>query len=134
MLRAGFIGFGRMGITHFSILNTHPSVKIVAVCDQSKTMLNILKKYVDVKVYTNYHEMIAEAELDFVVLSTPTDSHSEIIRVAVDNNLHTFVEKPFALTSFAGQENLAQLKNDSLVNQVGYVNRFNHTKCEGIVI
>ena len=38
MLRAGFIGFGRMGITHFSILNTHPAVKIVAICDPSKSM------------------------------------------------------------------------------------------------
>ena len=33
MLKAGFIGFGRMGITHFSILNSHHSVKIVEVCD-----------------------------------------------------------------------------------------------------
>ena len=106
MLRGGFIGFGRMGITHFSILNTHPSVKIVAVCDQSKTMLNIFKKYVDVEVYADYQKMIDEAELDFVVISTPTDSHSEIIKVAIDNNLHTFVEKPFALTSIAGQETL----------------------------
>ena len=82
------------------------------------------------EVYSDYHEMIAEAELDFVVISTPTDSHSEIIKVAIDNNLHTFVEKPFALTSIAGQETLAHLKNDTLVNQVGYVNRFNEVFME----
>ena len=58
MLRAGFIGFGRMGVTHFSILNTHPSVKIAAVSDQSKTMLSILKKYMDVEIYSDYKEMI----------------------------------------------------------------------------
>jgi len=46
MLRAGFIGFGRMGITHFSILNTHPSVNVVAICEQSRTMLSILKKHI----------------------------------------------------------------------------------------
>ena len=46
MLRAGFIGMGRMGITHFSILNIHPSVEIVAVADQSKILMNILKKYI----------------------------------------------------------------------------------------
>ena len=130
MFRAGFIGFGRMGITHFSILNTHPSVKIAAICDQSSTMLNILRKYVDVGIYTDYRKMIEDAALDFVVISTPTDSHSEIIKVAIDNNLHTFAEKPFALTIAEGRETLAHLKDKPLVNQVGYVNRFNEVFME----
>jgi predicted dehydrogenase len=130
MLRCGFIGFGRMGITHFSILNTHPSVKIAAVCDQSTTMLNILKKYVDIEIHSDYRKMINTANLDFVVISTPTDSHSEIIRYAIDNSLHTFVEKPFALTASDGEETLAHLPNDTLINQVGYVNRFNEVFME----
>ncbi|OEU47757.1 MAG: hypothetical protein BA866_00145, partial [Desulfobulbaceae bacterium S5133MH15] len=130
MLRAGFIGFGRMGITHFSILNTHPLVEIVAVCDQSSTMLNMLKKYVGVDSYSDYRKMISEAGLDFVVISTPTDSHSEIIRVAMDNNLHTFSEKPFALNGAEGQNTLTHLEGKALVNQVGYVNRFNEVFIE----
>lgn len=130
MLKAGFIGMGRMGITHFSILNNHPSVKVVAVCDRSKSMLNILKKYVDVGVYPDYRKMIDEAALDFVIISTPTDSHSEIIKAAINNNLHIFVEKPFAMTAADGRETLAHLENKPLVNQVGYVNRFNEVFME----
>jgi len=125
MLRAGFIGFGRMGITHFSILNTHPLVEIAAICDRSSTMLNTLKKYTGIRIYSDYLEMINREALNFVVISTPSDSHSEIIRVAIDNNLHTFTEKPFALTAAEGQETLEHLDNKLLVNQVGYVNRFN---------
>lgn len=130
MLRAGFIGFGRMGITHFSILNTHPSVKIVAVSDKSKTMLSILRKYMDVEIYSDYKEMLNSSKLDFVVISTPSDSHTLLIKNAIDNNLHIFVEKPFALTSADGQEALAELGNKPLVNQVGYVNRFNEVFME----
>ena len=130
MHRAGFIGFGRMGVTHFSILNTHPSVKIAAVSDQSKTMLSILQKYLDVEIYSDYKEMINRSRLDFVVISTPSDSHSLLIKTAIDNNLHIFVEKPFALTSADGQETLAKLGNKPLVNQVGYVNRFNEVFME----
>ena len=124
MLKAGFIGFGRMGITHFSILNTHPSVEIAGMCDQSGTMLNMVKKYVGVEVYSDYRKMIAEIPLDFVIISTPPNSHSEIIRFAIDNNIHTFTEKPFALTVADGQQTFAHLENKPLVNQVGYVNRF----------
>ena len=130
MLRAGFIGFGRMGITHFSILNTHPLVNIAAVCDRSSTMLNTIKKYTGIRIYSDYREMINKEALDFVVISTPSDSHTEIIQSAVDNNLHTFTEKPFALTAAEGRETLEHLDNKTLVNQVGYVNRFNEVFME----
>ncbi len=130
MLKAGFIGFGRMGITHFSILNTHPSVKIVSVCDQSNTMMNILKKYVGIAVYHDYRKMLSETKLDFVIISTPADSHSEIIKAAIENNLHVFVEKSFTLTASEGLEAIGYLQDRSLVNQVGYVNRFNEVFME----
>ena len=104
MLKAVFIGFGRMGITHFSILNSHPSVEIVAVCDASRTMLNILKKYVDVTVFTNYKKMLDEKELDFLVISTPADSHAEMIKAGLAIGLHIFVEKPFTLNTSQGKE------------------------------
>lgn len=130
MLKAGLIGFGRMGITHMSILNAHPAVKICAVCDQSSTMLNILNKYVDFSVYQDYRKMIADNGLDFVVISTPSDSHSEIINYCIDKNLHIFTEKPFGMTTEEGKKSLELLKGKNLVNQVGYVNRFNEVFME----
>ena len=125
MLRAGFIGFGRMGITHFSILNSHPEVRIEAVCDASATMLNILKSYVPVKTYTNAQEMLDSEKLDFVVVSTPSDSHGALVLDAVKRNLHVFAEKPFVLSIEEGEKILTQLHEKTVVNQVGYVNRFN---------
>ncbi len=130
MLKAGFIGFGRMGITHFSILNNHPSVKITCVCDQSRTMLKILKKYLDITTYSDHKEMIEKEHLDFVVISTPSNSHAEIIRYALDHNLHIFTEKPLALTEKEGREIVDKIEGRNLVNQVGYVNRFNEVFME----
>ena len=96
MLKAGFIGFGRMGITHYSILNSHPSVKVSAIADTSKTMRGLLSKYLETKTYSDYRKMIEEAALDFVVISTPTDSHAEVIDFAIEKGLHVFAEKPLA--------------------------------------
>jgi predicted dehydrogenase len=124
VLKAGFIGFGRMGITHFSILNSHPSVEIIAVCDASKTMLKILKKYVDVAVFTNYEKMLDEMDLDFLIISTPADSHAEIVKAGIAKNLSIFVEKPFTLNTAQGKEILALSRAPMQVNQVGYVCRF----------
>jgi scyllo-inositol 2-dehydrogenase (NADP+) len=130
VIKVGFVGFGRMGITHFSILNTHPEVQITAVCDQSKTLLNVLKSRVDVAVYTDMNEMFATENLDLVIISTPTSSHSAIVCLAVANNCHIFVEKPFSLTPSEGREALSLLEGRKLVNQVGYVNRFNEVFVE----
>jgi predicted dehydrogenase len=130
MLKAGFIGFGRMGITHLSILNTHPSVQIVSVCDHSSTMMNILKKYKGMSTYSDYRKMLEEVPLDFVIISTATDSHSEIIKHCLEKGLHVFVEKPFSLCSADAQETLACLDGKELVNQVGYVIRFNEVFME----
>ncbi|MBW2429767.1 MAG: Gfo/Idh/MocA family oxidoreductase [Deltaproteobacteria bacterium] len=130
MLRGGFIGFGRMGITHFSILNSHESACIVAVCDNSKTLLNVLSKYVDIRTYSDYREMLKSEQLDFVMVSTPTGSHAEVIKEAIYNNLHVFTEKPFTLTPEEGREALEHLEGRNLVNQVGYVNRFNEVFME----
>ena len=124
-LKAGFIGFGRMGVTHYSILNSHPEVEIVAVSDRSNTMLRIVEKYLGTKTYTDYQQMIETHDLDFVIISTPTDSHSEIIDYTLTHNLNTFTEKPFTLNPEDGRNNLNKLKTHPVVNQVGYVNRFN---------
>ena len=64
-------------------------------------------------------------DLDFVVVATPTASHTGTVTLAIEKGLHVFVEKPFALDAEEGQRVLALLKGNSLVNQVGYVLRFN---------
>lgn len=127
MLKAAFVGFGRMGITHFSILNTHPDVKIVAVSDPSTVMQAVLKQYLSVNLYSDYREMLREEQPDFVVISTPPDSHVEIIRAAIDAGVHFFVEKPLALDTAESKEISERLDRSSLITQVGYVNRFCET-------
>jgi predicted dehydrogenase len=125
MLKIGFIGFGRMGITHFSILNPHPSVQVVGVCDESTSMLKILNKYVNVKTYTDHHAMLRDTPLDGVIVSTPGDSHAEISKACLGRGVGVFVEKPFTLSVEESREVLSVLGNRQLPNQVGYVNRFN---------
>lgn len=121
---------GRMGITHYSILNTHPSVKIAAVADTSKTMRTIIGKYLDVAAYADYREMIQAVPLDFVVVSTPTDSHADVIEFALEHNLHVFTEKPLAMTPAESAKVLGFAVEKQRVNQVGYVNRFNEVFME----
>jgi predicted dehydrogenase len=123
MIRAGLIGVGKMGISHQAILNAHPDVDLVAICDASKYILDVLEKYTGIKSYTSYQEMIDSAKLDCVVVTAPTRFHGQMVRYALDRGLHVFCEKPFCLDVREGEtlRDLALAKK--LVNYVGYHNR-----------
>jgi predicted dehydrogenase len=114
-----------MGITHFSILNAQPNIELVAICDSSGFVLKNVAKYLDVEVFKDPVKMMDNAGLDFVVVATPTASHSKTVELAIENGLDVFVEKPLALNAEQGRQTLRLLEGKSLINQVGYVLRFN---------
>jgi predicted dehydrogenase len=115
-----------MGITHYSIINTHPNVQIISVADTSKVTLSILRKYIKtLKVYTDFKEQIDSSKPEAILVCTPPNLHYPIIKYAFERGIHVFVEKPFT-TKLNEASELAQIySGNPLVNQVGYVNRFN---------
>jgi scyllo-inositol 2-dehydrogenase (NADP+) len=124
MIRAGIIGLGKMGISHYAIMNALNDVKVAAVCDTSGFLLSTLKKQTQVDTYKDYKEMIDQANLDCVLVATPTRFHAESARYALEKNLHVFVEKPFALSVEEGRALSDLAVRKKRVNQVGYNNRF----------
>lgn len=127
MLRGAIIGFGRMGLTHFSILNANPKVRIVAVCDSSVFILKNAARYLEVETFNDPITMFKKISPDFVVVATPTAAHTEIVQMAITRGVHVFVEKPFALNTEQGQAVLNAIEQQPVVNQVGYVLRFSDT-------
>jgi predicted dehydrogenase len=71
MLRGGIIGFGRMGITHFAILNSRPDVEITAICDTHSFVRRNIARHLHVAAYSDHEKMLRDADLDFVVVATP---------------------------------------------------------------
>lgn len=125
-IKLGIIGFGRMGITHYSIINTHPHVEIVSVADPSQTTLDILKKQLPkLQVFEDYKNLIIQSKPNAVIVATPPHLHHPICDLSRQNNIHVFVEKPFTTSVDLAKDLSDKYQNSSLVNQVGYVNRFN---------
>jgi predicted dehydrogenase len=124
MIRAGIIGLGKMGISHCAILGAHPGVDLVGVCDTSTLVIDGFKRHTSVACFSDYKKMIDTMALDCVVIASPTKFHAEMVNYALDNNLHVFCEKPFALNHEEGKQLAEKAGKLGLVNQVGYHNRF----------
>lgn len=124
MTKIGIVGVGKMGLSHLSILNTHPGVQVVGLCDATGYVLDVLHKYTGLATYADYRALIDQARPDAVVIATPTRTHAEIARYALERGIHVFVEKPFCLSVEEGRELAALAERAGVVNQVGYHYRF----------
>lgn len=124
MKNIGIVGLGKMGLSHHALFNVHPKVDVVAVCDSTKYLLGVLGKYTDVPTYSDYGTMLDEANLDAVVIATPSRAHTDMAHAALERGLHVFCEKPLTLSADESQS-LSDLADErGLVTQVGYHNRF----------
>jgi scyllo-inositol 2-dehydrogenase (NADP+) len=124
LLKVALVGLGKMGLSHHAIINSHPDVEMVAICDSSAFVLGVLSRYTGIRTFSDYEEMLDELELDALIIATPSRSHASMVREALDRGIHVFCEKPFTLSA-ADSDALAQLADDKgLVTQVGYHNRF----------
>ena len=124
MIKVAVVGLGKMGLSHYAITNAHPDVEVAGICDSSSYVLGVLKKYTGVTTYSDFDAMLDKADLDAVVIATPSSSHAKMVRTALERDLHVFCEKPFTLNP-QDAEALAALGDErSLVTQVGYHNRF----------
>jgi len=126
IIRIGIIGFGRMGITHYSIINSHPDVSIRAVADTSSLFLSLMKKNLEgIQTYSDFNDLLEKESLDAVIICTPPSTHYPIAKKAAEKGLHVFSEKPFTTKKKQADELAIIFEQNNLVNQVGYVNRFN---------
>ena len=115
-----------MGITHYSIINSHPKVNITAIADPSTMIIGLLKKYIpDLHLYKDFNELIEHEDLNAILVCTPPNLHYPIIEKAAQKNVHVFVEKPFTTKRDEATALSKLYQRKGMVNQVGYVNRFN---------
>ena len=118
------VGLGKMGLSHLSMIKTHPDVRLVGLCDETKYMRDVLHKYTGVPNFADFTTLLDEAKPAAVIIATPTHLHARMVREAVERGIHVFCEKPLytdhaesaALTALAAEHNV--------VTQVGYHNRF----------
>jgi predicted dehydrogenase len=118
------VGLGKMGLSHLAILRAHPDLELVAGCDTSTYLNDVLKKYADLKCYDDFARMLADEQLDALVVATPSKLHASIVEQALNRGLHVFCEKPFVLNVEDGSRLVSLAESKRLVNQVGYHYRF----------
>lgn len=120
------IGCGAWGPNHARVFNGLPGCKVIAAADVDRAKLTrIGAAYPEMLLKENYRDLLADDSIDAVVVSTPTNTHYDIVREALDSGKHVLCEKPLCKTSAEAKE-LAELSEEKqLVLLVGHVFLFN---------
>ncbi|MEM9447444.1 MAG: Gfo/Idh/MocA family oxidoreductase [Cyanobacteria bacterium P01_E01_bin.6] len=95
------LGVGRWGTHLLRNFLEHPHAEIKAIADTSPDHLQAAAQRFelapDVIITTQWQEAIATAGVEAVVIVTPASTHAELIRTALEHDLHVLVEKPVTL-------------------------------------
>ena len=108
-LRAGVVGLGVISRFHLRALTDSPDWDLVAVCDLDPK--EVAAPPPGATGYTDHARMLAEADLDAVVVTAPNDAHARICADAITAGTAVCVEKPLALDLVEG-EALSALARD----------------------
>jgi myo-inositol 2-dehydrogenase/D-chiro-inositol 1-dehydrogenase len=122
----GLIGAGAIGRVHAAnIHNSIRNAKLVGVADvDDKAAKNVVDQCGGGKTYHDYTDLIADPDVDAVVVCTPPFLKLDITRKAARAGKHVFCEKPIAITMQEADELVRLVQDYKIKFQVGYQRRF----------
>ncbi|TBL78184.1 Gfo/Idh/MocA family protein [Paenibacillus thalictri] len=124
-LTVGVIGAGSISEQHLNSYERNERVKLNAICDLDEDRAQRkAKKYGIKKVYTNYHDLLADSKIDAVSICTWNNTHAEIAIAALKAGKHVLVEKPLCQTVEQALEVEQTVKETGKLLQVGFVRRY----------
>jgi len=98
MLNLGIIGFGGMASYHFNSLKDYGRVNVKGVFDVNPERQKFAEEQ-GVIAYSSKEELLADTEIDIVLVATTNEVHKELAIEAMAAGKHVICEKPVTLTS-----------------------------------
>jgi len=126
MVKIGVAGaYGAFGLKHLDALANIPNAEVTAVFGPNKDKIEALATERDIASACSSFDAFLAADVDAVILSTPTQMHAEQSVQAMEAGKHTFSEIPMADSLEDAETMVAAQERTGVVGMVGHVRRFN---------
>jgi len=132
-VRIGLIGAGRIGSFHAeTVARRLVDAELFAIADPAPGAAAALaEKLGAAHAFTDVAQMLAQPELDAVLITTPPRFHVPLIKQAATAGKAVFCEKPMALTLQEADEAIAATNAANVLLQVGFNRRWDQSFAEG---
>ena len=123
----GIIGAGRFGAVHARVLASLPGSEVVALsARRAERLVEVAPEsgVAEEKCYTDFHDLLADPDIDAVSITTHWKDHHEVALAALASGKHVLLEKPMAASVDQCREVIAAADAASGLFMVGHVCRF----------
>ncbi|MBK8501179.1 MAG: Gfo/Idh/MocA family oxidoreductase [Saprospiraceae bacterium] len=126
-LRVGLIGTGWYGKSDLFRLMQVAPIEVISLCDVDKNLLSQAadmvskrqKSGMKPRTYSDYRKMLAEKDLDIVLIGTPDHWHALQAIDAIKGGAHVYLQKPISVDVMEGEAIMAAARKYNRVVQVG---------------
>ncbi len=123
MLKIGLFGVGHLGEIHLKCIHNIAELTLVGFYDpDEERSKEVTTKYGTLR-FTD-PEALMDA-VDIVDIVSPTTTHFQLAKVALQKNKHLFIEKPVVQTEAEAAVLLTMSRKTNVKVQIGHVERFN---------
>ncbi len=123
MLKAGVLGAGHLGKIHLRLLQQSKKYELVGFYDPFTENAQKVANEFGYKLFNSIDELINA--VDVVDIVTPTLSHFDCAKQAIEKGKHIFIEKPITNTLQEAEGIRTLASQNHIRGQVGHVERFN---------
>ena len=122
-LKIGVLGAGHLGKIHLRLLQESSAYELVGFYDSQPQIAAKISREFGYRSFSEVDSLLDE--VDVIDIVTPTISHFELGKKALEKGLHIFLEKPITATVEEANELVSLAKAKGLLGMVGQVERFN---------
>ena len=125
-VRLGAIGCGYWGPNLIRNCVEIPSISLEAIVDLDWDRLNHVRtRYPGIPLATDDYRQLFDLGLDGVIVSTPPETHHDIVSDCLEHGLHVLVEKPLAITSADARRMVRRASDHDRILMVGHTFEYN---------
>lgn len=135
-LKIGVIGCGSIAQhRHLPEYAMNRNVELVAVCDINEARAAEIAETYGVKAYSDYNELIKNAEVDAVSVCTPNYLHAPVSIAALEAGIHVLCEKPMATSREEAEAMIAAAEKSGKKLMIAHNQRFvpSHQKARELI-
>ena len=114
-VRFGLVGAGAIAQAYAQAFAISEEVKLVAVADSRIEAAEALAETAGAASFPSVEAMVAEMDLDAVIVSTPPVTHDEVCKPLFDRGINVLCEKPLAIDSETAAEMASQAQQTGVV-------------------
>ncbi|PYZ91701.1 dehydrogenase [Salipaludibacillus keqinensis] len=135
-IRIGVIGCGSIAKhRHLPEYAGNPQAEITAVCDINEERVNLAAETYGAKPFTNYDQLLTEADVDAVSVCTPNYLHAPVSIAALKAGKHVMCEKPMATSKEEAEAMIDAAKAADKKLMIAHNQRFvpSHRKAKKLI-